>query len=336
MSGMAAVTVANSAAEAADMAGKGRIDFHHHVVPPVYRQMLATIGVADVGRVPLPEWTPEQMLRNMDTLGIAKALVSVSSPGVYFGDVKFAADLATRSNDAIVQLRTTYPTRVGGFGSLPLPDVDKSLAEYERIRTKLKLDGVILLTNYGGKYLGHADYAPLLSELNRQKALVFVHPHLPPGVDNLNLTLPPPILEFVFDTTRTIGDMVFTGLFDRYPNIRWVISHLGGALPFIAWRLSLVEASPRGAYAAFRERGRTVQDYLKTLYYDTAVSAAPGSLKATLELVGSDRIVFGSDIPHAPFNFVQSTTANLDAFTGLDAAAHHAIASGNASRLLGS
>lgn len=334
LTGGVALAAASRGAEAAD-AKPSRIDFHHHVVPPVYRETLAKQGIAEVGGVPFPAWTPAQMFQNMDTLRISKALMSISSPGVYFGDAAFADDLARRSNDALAELRTGNPKRLGAFASLPLPDIDRSLAEYERIRSQLKFEGVTLLTNFGGKYLGHKDYAPMLAELDRHKALVFLHPNLPAGLDALSsMSLPPPVLEFVFDTTRTLADMIFTGTFDRYPNIRWVTSHLAGALPYIAWRLSMIETSPRQVYAAFRERGRSVKDYMKGLYYDTAVSASPASLSAILDIVGPDRLVFGSDVPHAAFDFVQATSANLDAFTGLDAKAQVAVASGNGERLL--
>lgn len=295
--------------------------------------MLASVGVNDAGGVPLPAWTPETMLKSMDTLGVAKALLSISAPGVYFGDAKFANNLAVRTNDAIVDLRKKYPKRIGGFGSLPLPDIDASLKEIERI-AKLKLDGVCLMTNYGGKYIGHPDFAPVLDELNRRKMVAFLHPNLPKGVDDLSLSLPAPVLEFVFETTRCVADLIFTGVLDRIPNVKLVTSHLGGALPYIAWRLSMIEVSPRPVYAAFRARGRSVKDYLRSIYYDTAVSASPGALKAAIEVVGVDRLVYGSDVPFAPFNFVEATTTNLETYEGLDVAARDAIAFKTGSGLL--
>lgn len=311
-----------------------RIDIHQHLVPPVYREALAGAGIDSIGRVPLPGWSEQAMLDGMDQLGIAKAVLSVSAPGVYFGDQAFATALATSVNDALADLRGRYPDRVGGFATLPLPDPDAALAEWERARAN-GLDGAILLTNYGGKYIGHPDFAPLLEELGRQQALVFLHPTLPPGLDKIDLSLPPPILEFVFETTRAIADMIFSGAFDRYSGINWIAAHLAGTLPFVAGRLAMIEHSPRAAYAAFRERGQPVADYLKRLYYDTAVSSSHASLKAVLEVADPDRLLFGSDLPFLPMAFAKVTSEWLATTSELDAAAQRAVACGNAKRLLG-
>ena len=277
------------------------IDIHHHCVPDVYRETLATRGIDSVGSVPLPPWSLQHTLAEMDTLGIEKAILSLSAPGVYFGDQPFATDLARRVNDRTAGFVSENPGRIGSFATLPLPDVDASLREWERARASGHA-GVILLSNYGGKYLGHDDFAPLLDELSRQGVVIFLHPTLPAGVDAIDLSLPPPILEFVFDTTRTLADMIFTGALDRYSGAKWIAAHLAGTLPFVAGRLSLIEQSPRDAYAAFRERGRTVESYLRDLYFDTAVSASPASLSATLRIVGPDRLIFGSDRPFLPMS----------------------------------
>ncbi|MGA9795137.1 MAG: amidohydrolase family protein [Rhizomicrobium sp.] len=310
-----------------------RIDFHHHIVPNFYRDALSGAGVADIGRVPFPDWSEDQMLKQMVRLSVHKAILSLSAPGVDVGNAEKTGALAAKSNDFMFDLKRKYSPRIDYFATLPLPDVDRSMQELERIAPQ-KPAGVILLTNYDGNYLGTAKFSPLLEELNRRRTLVFIHPTLPTYIASLNLDLPPPILEFVFDTTRMLGDMIFNGTFDRYPNIRWIVAHLGGALPFLAWRLSLIEYSSRGAYAAFRERGRSVLDYLRGLYYDTAVSAGPASIAALLELVGPSRIVYGSDVPFAPLPFVERTTQALTAYHQLDAAAQETIAHGNGEKLL--
>lgn len=313
------------------MTKRQRIDFHQHFVPDVYRQKLAAAGVDTIGRVPFPAWSEAQMFERMEALGIARAILSISAPGVDFGDAALAVDLARATNDLLLEMRAAHPTRIGGFATLPLPDVDAALAELVRLDGS-GMEGVILLTSYRGRYWSDPAFAPVLEALDARQTLVLLHPGVPAGAPDL--ALPPPLLEFVFDTTRTVADMIFTGVLDRYPRIRWVLSHLGGTLPYVAWRLSMIEHSDRSAYAAFRERGRSVQDYLRSLWYDTAVSAGPASLKATLELLGAERLVYGSDIPFLPQDFAQQTTAALDNFEPLTAAERDAIDFGNGGALL--
>lgn len=310
-----------------------RIDFHTHFVPDIYREGLTRAGVEAIGRVPFPPWDMESQFARMEQLRIGRALLSISAPGVDFGDAVLARDLAQATNDQLREYRSRWPGRIGGLATLPLPDVTAAVAELDRLRGS-GLEGLILLSSYRGRYWSDPEFAPLLEALNEIGALVLLHPAVPQAAQRLGLTLPPPILEFVFDTTRAVADMIFTGIFDRYPRIRWVLAHLGGALPYLAWRLSLIEHSDRPAYAAFRARGRSVADYLRSLYYDTAVSAGPAGLKAVLDLVGPGQLVFGSDIPFLPFDFAELTTRSLDDFADLDQAGHDAINFGNGQALL--
>lgn len=317
------------------MARRGRIDFHTHFVPDLYRETLAAAGIASVGRVPFPRWSLDGLFEGMERLGIARSLLSISAPGVDFGDPVLAVDLARRTNDLLVELRADHPGVVGGLATLPLPDVPAAVTELRRLEGS-GLEGVILLTSSQGRYWSDPALAPVLEILDAKGALVLLHPGVPAGAEALGLTLPPPILEFVFDTTRCVAEMIFTGVFDRYPDIRWVLSHLGGTLPFVAWRLSMMEHSDRPAYAAFNARGRSVETYLKRLYYDTAVSAGPASLDAALSLVGHERLVFGSDIPFLPFAFAQKTLAALEDYEWLSAEARDAIDFGTGAALLAS
>lgn len=311
----------------------GRIDFHNHIVPPVYRETLAGAGVTDIGRVPFPAWSVAQLDEQMAVLGIERAILSLSAPGVDFGDEALAVRLARQTNDLLADMRAGDARRYGGFATLPLPHVDRALAELKRLEGS-RLEGVVLLTNYRGRYLSDPAFAPMFEELNRRGALIFLHPGLPPGDAGAGLALPPPILEFVFDTTRCVADLIFTGTLDKYPRLDWVLSHLGGALPFLAWRMAMIEHSPRDAYAEFQARGRSVQDYLAKLYFDTAVSAGPAGLAATLEVVAPSQLVFGSDVPFLPFDYARKTADALDAYPRLTPADRAGIAAGNALRLL--
>lgn len=308
-----------------------RIDIHTHFVPKAYRDGLMKANLTAIGRVPFPNWTENGMIAFLDQQKIKKAILSISAPGVYFGDLPLARHLAIATNDEILALKERHPGRVGGFATLPLPDIDASLREIERI-SAAGFEGVILLTNYEGVYLGDPKFDPVMEELNKRRVPVFIHPTLPPG-DEIDLTLPPPVLEFVFETTRTMAHMIFSGAIDRYPNIPFIVGHLGGTLPYVSWRLRIAETSPRDVYAKFRERGRTIADYLQGFYYDTALSAAPASLSSLLEIVGSDRILFGTDFPFAPPEFITETTSNLEKFKAFSSADLDAITHGNAERL---
>ena len=314
--------------------GPYRVDVHHHFVPPVYRSALDRAGVSTIGGTPFPAWDEDSMWRTMDKLAIKKAYLSVSAPGV--GPLRRAdwSGAARACNEAAAETRATEPERVGILATLPLPDVEAAVAEIRHCADELAVDGFILLSNADGMYLSDQRMAPVLDELNRRKAVAFIHPAIPPGVESVQLYLPPPVLEFTFDTTRVLADLIVRGVLDRYPDIRFVAAHLGGALPFLAWRLSMLETDVRGVYQEFRSRGRTISSYLNQMWFDTAMSSGPASLAATLSIVGPDRLVFGSDVPFAPTGFLERCVDSLE--HSLDAEQRRAIETDNAERLFAS
>ncbi len=222
----------------------GRLDVHHHIVPREYVEALAEIGIHTPGRFPFPDWSPETSLEVMDQNGIATAITSLSAPGVYFGDDAFARDLARRCNEFSARLVNDYPGRFGALAVLPLPDVDEALRELEYALDTLKLDGVVLLTSIGNKYLGDAAFEPLFEELDRRKAVVWTHPNIPPGSDVPELVFPAPLIEFVFDTTRAATNLVLSGCLERHRDIRLILSHAGGAVPYVAGRIALADDNP--------------------------------------------------------------------------------------------
>ncbi|MFX0043933.1 MAG: amidohydrolase family protein, partial [Candidatus Hodarchaeota archaeon] len=193
-----------------------RIDIHHHIIPPEYLASLAKIGITTVTNLPFPKWDPEHSLEVMDRQGIAIAITSISSPGIYFGDPEFSRNLARISNEYSANLIDKYPERFGSFAILPLPDIDASLFELEYALDKLELDGVGMLTNYNGIYVGDREFNALFSELDRRNTVVFIHPDAPPSKKLPNLTLPSSVLEFVFDTTRAIANLMHHGIFKKY------------------------------------------------------------------------------------------------------------------------
>jgi len=288
------------------------IDVHHHIVPPEYVKALADLGITESAGIPFPDWNAEKALDVMDRLGIQAAITSISYPGVYFGDLAFARDLARRCNEISARLISDHSQRFGAFAVLPLPDVKASLLELEYALDTLRLDGVTLLSSIGKEYLGDPLFDALYSELNRRRAVVFVHPAVPPGNDVLKLILPPSLIEFTFDTTRAAASLLFNGTLERYPDIRFILSHAGGTVPYLAWRISLGEWLPEISQRV--PQGAIT--YIKRLYYDTALSTSRYTLRSLQELIDISHILFGSDYPFLPELAVAATISDFRSYDG--------------------
>ena len=310
------------------MVAPHRIDVHHHIIPDAYAAALDDAGFAKVAGVERPPWSDALALEVMDKHGIEVAVSSVSAPGVHFGDDAKARALARRCNEAAAELARKHTGRFGGFAVLPLPDVDGALRELEHALDVLELDGVVLLASQSdGRYLGDPAFEELLAELDRRQAVAFIHPAIPTSVEHIPVDIPVFAMEFTFDTTRAAFNLAYTGALERYPNIRFILSHAGGTVPYLAWRFgllwlrdpALVERAPKGGV-----------HYLSQLYYDTALSANPHALRSLLELVGPDRILFGSDFPFAPEPITGVTVAGVLAFDGFDEAARERVERTNA------
>lgn len=286
----------------------GLIDVHQHLVPPDYRAAVDAATGGSVGGIPQPAWDETSMLARMEALHIDRAVLSVSAPALAPLGAADRPALARSCNQTMADLSARHPGRVGGFALLPLPDVDATLAEIAYALDVLRLDGVAVLTNYEGRYLGDRRFAPVLAELDRRHAVVHVHPNLPPAMADARLMLPAPVLEFTFDTTRMVAELILTETPARYPNLKLVLSHLGGTLPWAAWRLSMLDDFP----SADGGRREPVRDQLRRFYYDLALSASPEALQLAAEVVGTDRLLYGSDIPFAPAPFVEKNTAAVD------------------------
>lgn len=263
-----------------------RIDVHaHYSIPKLVTQSTAK-GVSQPG---LADWTPEKTLEEMDQGGIATSLVSISDPGVWFGDNMAARALARECNEFAAKMVADHPGRFGFFAVLPLPDVDGALREMEYALDTLKADGVGVLSSYQGNYLGNKVYAPLMDELNRRKSVVFCHPfcaacgaQTTPLTDGQNRGV-----EFVFDTTRTILSLLSTSTVVRCPEIRFIWSHGGGTVPYITSRLAgAAQKLPKGLIFE-----------LQKFYYDTAQAFNPYTLPSFKKLVPTPHILFGTDYP---------------------------------------
>jgi predicted TIM-barrel fold metal-dependent hydrolase len=209
--------------------------------------------------------------------------------------------------------------------------VDGSLREIEHALDDLALDGVVLLASQrDGRYLGDPDFEEVMAELDRRESVVFVHPSIPLSMASIPVEIPAFAMEFTFDTTRAVFNLAYTGALERHSRIRFVLSHAGGTVPYLAWRFSLLwlvdaelaERAPQGGIA-----------YLARLHYDTALSANPHAFRSLRELVGVDRILFGSDFPFAPEPLTAATVQGVGGYPGLDAAGRRAVERENALRL---
>lgn len=302
-----------------------KIDTHHHFLPKVY---VDAVGLADLASVMpnrvAPAWSPELALAMMEQRGIAEGILSISSGP----RIPNAPVLLRQCNEAAAALRAQHPGRFGSFASLPLPDIDASLKEVGYAFETLKADGVILFTNYDGKYLGDSAFAPLMEELDRRKAVAFIHPNHPP-YDLAGLP-PASVLEFPFDTTRTAASLIMAGALKRWPDIKFILSHAGGTLPFLSQRMmGAVMINPDIA-----ERVGDVPTAIKSFWFDTALSMSKPAIAALTAVADPGRILFGSDFPMAPPKAVEISVTGL-AHAPIGDTLRADIGRANAARLLG-
>ena len=306
------------------------IDIHHHILPPVYlAEARDRLLAQQQGYLParILNWSPQNALAEMDQNGVATSIVSISTPGIWFGDAQSARTLARKCNEYAAQLVRDYPSRFGFFASVPLPDAEGSLQEVAYALDVLKADGIVLLTSYGDKWPGDHAYSTVFDELNRRKAIVYFHPAAPNCCRNLIPNVPPVFTEVPQDTTRAITSLLFSGSFARLRDTRFIFAHAGGTIPMLAGRLAsysaemkdLVDKMPNG-----------IEFELKRLYYDIASSANPAAMVALMKLVPTSQILFGGDYP-----FVRiAETAGGMTHLGLSTSDLQAIGYDNAAALL--
>ncbi len=268
-----------------------RIDVHHHVCPPAW---IAALKEAKLDSPPVNNWTPEHSLAEMDRGGIETAILSVTQPGMGFLDAKRAAEVARACNEYSHELTQKYPGRFGLFAALPLPHVAESLAELAYALDVLKATGIGMLTSYGRTFLGDPAFAPILDELNRRKVTVYTHPATPACCVNL-ASLPDTAVEYGTDTTRTIGNLIFTGSAARTPDINWIFSHAGGTVWSVTERFT-VQMLQMPQFKAFTPE--IVFGQLKRFYYDTAQAANPVAMAGLTQVVAPSQILFGTDYPY--------------------------------------
>lgn len=273
-------------------------------------------------------WSPQVAIDAMDRGGVQKALLSITTPGTWFGDDAAARRLARECNEFAATTIARHRGRFGMFVALPLPDVTGSLEEIAYGLDTLRADGVGLFTSYGGKYLGDPTFDPVLAELDRRRTVVFVHPTNPKCCTNLLAAIPEPVIEFGTDTTRAIANVIFTGTSARYPHLRLIFCHAGGTMPFLIERFANLARDPR--YNTLLPNGFLTE--ARRFYYDTAQTTMAAPLGALLKVVPISQVIFGSDFPF------MTITENLEGLQtcGLFSARDlSAIGEGNAVALFG-
>lgn len=310
-----------------------RIDVHAHYLPDDYRAAALAAGQEQPDGMPeLPAWNVHDALAIMDQLNIRTAMLSVSSPGVHFGDDTAARALARSVNEQGAALVRDHPGRFGLFAALPLPDVGGAIAEAAYALDELGADGVAVETNHKGVYMGDPALDPLMVELDRRRTVVFMHPTSPHCAGCLSLALgqPRPILEFMFETTRAVGNMLFRRTIERFPNLRLIVTHAGAAVSVLADRIA-DQAQVLNTGEPLTRDG--IFGTLRQLHYDLAGSPLPRLLPALMTFADPGRVHYGSDWPFTPDATAIRLSSEIDGADLFDDATRRAVLFDNACKL---
>ena len=305
------------------------IDTHHHMLPEFFWRETDNAEAPVGGLAPL-RWSKEATISFMDDAGIDVAVVSLSTPGVHTGDNAKARDLARRCNEFMAELVYARPDRFAGFACLPLPDIDASLKELLHALDVLELDGVVLFTNSNGVYLGDALLEPVFEELERRKAIVFVHPNPSPDAVAHSLGLPDNLLDFPTDTNRAVAQMHYTNRFARTPHVKYIFSHAGGSIPYLAARFAIIDEM---GFIAGGERRGTAADMFHRMYWDTALAASDPVLRMLRDVAGIDQVLYGTDFPYQRRDLAVNSKQQILQSSTLNDAERRSILGGNTSRL---
>jgi predicted TIM-barrel fold metal-dependent hydrolase len=285
-----------------------KLDVHAHYLPDFYRQTLERAGHGRPDGMPqIAVWSAEQHVALMDRIGIATSLLSISTPGVHLASDAAARDLAREVNEAGRRAVVEARGRFGLLASLPLPDVDAAIAEIAYCVDHLDVDGFVLLTNVSGVYLGDPVWDPVFRELDRRGARVLIHPTSPVCWEHTSFGRPRPMLEFLFDTTRAVVNLVLGGTVARHPDLRLIVPHAGATLPVIADRVALF------ALAMDVDSSVDVLRDLGELHYDLSGTPIPRQLNALLAITTLEHLHYGSDFPFTPDFVAAMATERLDA-----------------------
>jgi 6-methylsalicylate decarboxylase len=282
------------------------VDVHaHFFIPgdPLLTQAAQQVSYA--GPSPRTAWSPEIAMSFMDAHHIQMQLLSFPMP--------LTAETARRFNDYAASVVATHPDRFGMLANIPLGDPypEVALREIDRAADELNTDGFLLVTNYGGKYLGDPSFEPVFAALNQRQATAFIHPVNPAGFDLLSCGRPGPLIEYPMDTARTMVDALWAGVTSRHPDMTLVLAHAGGVLPVLAPRildLAPLDWVPDPAGGITDDQ---LREQLSRLYCDTAIAGTDSAIKPLLEMTDPSHIIFGTDYPAAGPSVIDSNLAAL-------------------------
>lgn len=322
------------------------IDFHNHFYPPEFLEALQT-GPSNFRVTYDEEQNP--MLHSpgdinfivpghrdiafrqsvLDKAGVDKQVLTFTTPGTLMEEPERAAELARIINDALARIKEERSERFTALATLPLHNPEATVKEFDRVTAELGFRGVMLYSNVNGRALADEEHWPLYERANEKESVFYIHPTYPVGVETMTEYWLMPLIGFTFDTTLAAAKLVFSGVVERFPKIRWVLGHLGGAIPYLAERLD------RG-YHAFegcrRNIDRPPSEYLKNFYYDS-VNFDPKALELAIEFAGVDHIIAGSDYPHQ-IGSLEKMVASIESL-GISEGAKTKIFGGNTKKLLG-
>ncbi|KIW78341.1 hypothetical protein Z517_08176 [Fonsecaea pedrosoi CBS 271.37] len=289
-----------------------RIDVHNHVVPENYVRLLKELGDPNGSHV--PEWSVALLRTFMKDHDVRRALLTLSAPGTTITKGAQSVEFAREVNEALAQIRDSDPDSFGFFASIPpLTQKDDALAEIRYALDTLQADGVIFFTRYGNDshYLGHPDFAEIWDELDKRHAVAFIHPTGGLNVEPAGRGLSVAVVDFPHETTRTALDLIVSNTVRNHPNVKIILPHAGGTLPYIIQRPAIVLPG----FGVPKSSEEIVED-ARAFYYDTALSTGSDTLKLLTSFAKPDHILYGSDFPYAPRGVAKHFNNQLDAFQG--------------------
>ena len=283
-----------------------------------------------VGGLKPQSWTPKGSLAFMDEAGIDVAILSISTPGIQLPDKHAARELARKCNELAASLISKHPKRFGAFASVSMSNINDAIDEMKYALDVLKLDGVVLFTNSNGIYLGDPSVKPLFDELQRHRTVVYVHPNASPDPGAHRLGLTDNLIDFPVDTTRAIAQLHYGGTFSATPDVKYIFSHAGGTVPYLAGRFAIVDEM--NIMGDSSNRGTAAETFRK-LFWDTALAWSDPVLHTLRQIAGVNRVLFGTDFPYLRKDIAVRSKINVTDSTELSGEEKRQVLGGNALEL---